>query len=170
MQLDFISGHLDRLFGYESEGPLLTRKGPLARIQISCAACTAGWLSAVQHWGRFRCWVFLCVDCRFGNVIFKFKGTWLLNSEVKSFHRFKHLAIFKRHNYAVWGLAGGIMVKLLAERKSRRWKQWTVLIRTRTTLCQTSVFWPPGKALTKGWGSQTSGLSEHLRDWWMRWS
>ena len=81
---------------------------------------------------------------------FKFKRTWLLNSEVKSFHRFKYLAIF---NYALRGLAGGIMVKLIAERKSRRSKQWTVLIRTRTTLCQTSVFWLPGKALTKGWGA-----------------
>ena len=83
---------------------------------------------------------------------FKFKRTWLLNSDVKSFHSFKYYAIFKRHNYALWGLAEGIMVKLLAERKYRRSKQWTVLIRTRTTLCQTSVFWLPGKALSMCWG------------------
>ena len=42
LQLDFISGRLDMIFSVEREGPLVTPKGPLARIQISCAASTGG--------------------------------------------------------------------------------------------------------------------------------
>ena len=78
-------------------------------------------------------------------IWWKFKRTWLLSLEVRSFHNFKCFVNFKRQTMH---LAGVIMVKPFAERKSRRSKQWTVLTRTRTTLCQTSVFWPPGKALT----------------------